>query len=77
MSEIYTTNNLIRFIYQETSPAETANIQHLLQHHSEAKEEYLQLQETLKMLDGVALNPHPTSIAIIMEHAHKQAAELI
>lgn len=77
MSEIYTANDLIRFIYQETSPAETANIQHLLQHNAQAKEEYLQLQETLKMLDDVALDPHPTSISIIMEHSHKQAAELI
>ncbi len=77
MSEIYTSNDLIRYIYNETSPAETANIQHYLQHNTQAKEEYESLMETMDLLPDVSLNAHPTSIKLILEYAHKQAPELI
>lgn len=77
MSEIYTPNDLIRYIYKETSTAETANIQHFIQHNAQAKEEYESLMETLDVLPDVSLNANPTSIQLILEYAHKQAPELI
>jgi hypothetical protein len=77
MSEIYTANDLIRYIYQEITAEESLHIQHLIQHNLSAKEEYESLKDMIGLLDDVALDPSPTSIQIIMEHAHKHDAELI
>lgn len=76
MSEIYTANDLIRYIYKETSAEENVHIQHLLQHNLRAMEEYKELSGTIGSLESVALNAHPTSISLILEHFHQQA-ELI
>jgi hypothetical protein len=77
MSEIYTQDDLIRYIYNETSAEENQHIQHLLQHNLAAKEEFESLKEMVGALDNASLEPDPTSIKIIMEHAHKQTEELI
>jgi hypothetical protein len=77
MSKIYTPNDFIRFIYQETSQAEASNIQHLVSHNVKAKEELDSLREILGMLDEVALDAHPTSIQLVLEHAHRLAEEVI
>ena len=76
MSEIYTANDLIRFIYKETSAEENIHIQHLIQHNIQAAEEYKELLITVDALSEVSLNAHPTSIQLILEHSHHQA-ELI
>lgn len=77
MSEIYTANDLIRFIYKETTPLESANIQFLIQHNLAAKEEYESLLELTTSFADASLDPDPTSVNIIMEYSHNQAAELI
>lgn len=77
MSEIYTQDDLIRYIYQETTADENLRIQHLLQNNIAAKEEFESLKEMVGTLNNASLDPDPTSIRIIMEHAHKQTEELI
>lgn len=77
MSKIYTANDLIRFIYQETNVADSANIQQLITEQPECAEAFEALSDVVSMLDEVSLNASPTSIAIIMEQAHKSAAECI
>lgn len=76
MSEIYTANDLIRFIYKETSAEENIHIQHLIQHNLQAAEAYKELLHTIGSLEQVSLDAHPTSIQLILEHSHHQA-ELI
>ncbi|MES2779385.1 MAG: hypothetical protein V4651_05750 [Bacteroidota bacterium] len=76
MSEIYTANDLIRYIYEETSAEENVHIQHLIQHNLKAAEEFKELLSTIGSLEQVSLNAHPTSIQLILEHSHHQA-ELI
>lgn len=76
MSEIYTENDLIRYIYRETTAEENIHIQHLIQQNLAAKEAFESLKEMIGTLDSASLDPDPTSIRIIMEHAHEQA-ELI
>jgi hypothetical protein len=71
MPEIYTSNDLIRFIYNETSPSETNFINNLIEVDAQASAEFEQLQETVSSLESVSLNAHPTSINLIMEYAHK------
>lgn len=76
MSEIYTANDLIRYIYKETTADENVHIQHLIQHNLQAADEFKELSATIGSLDNVPLDAHPTSISLILEHFHKQA-ELI
>jgi hypothetical protein len=77
MSEIYTANDLLRFLFNETTAEESLHIQHLLKHHQKASEEYQQFKEMLGKLDEESLLPHPTSIQLIMEHSAKNTKELI
>lgn len=73
MSEIYTANDLIRYIYKETSAEENVHIQHLIQHNLQAVDEFKELSATIGSLEDVSLDAHPTSISLIMEHFHQQA----
>jgi hypothetical protein len=77
MPKIYTANDLISFIYNETSTEQSIHVEHLLKHNVKAKEEFDVLKETIDMLDAESLDPHPTSLKIIMEHSAKNAKELI
>jgi hypothetical protein len=72
MSEIYTANDLIRYIYNETSASENIHIQHLIHHNAQAEEEYKELKATINSLETVSLDAHPTTIQLILEHAHQQ-----
>jgi hypothetical protein len=77
MSEIYTATDLIRYIYKETTAEENEHIERLLQHNLAAREEYESYKEMTGILENVSLDPSPTSVKIIMEHAHRHDAELI
>jgi hypothetical protein len=77
MSEIYTANDLLRFIFNETSAEESIHIQHLLKHNLQAKEEYDGLNDMLAKVEESGLDPHPTSVQLILEHSAKSAKELI
>lgn len=77
MSEIYTANDLLRFMFNETTAEESVHIQHLLKHNIQAQEEYNGFQEMLTKLEENSLDPHPTSVKLIMEHSAKSAKELI
>jgi hypothetical protein len=77
MSEIYTANDLLRFMFNETSAEETIHIQHLLKHNTQAKEEYDGLKEMLAKVEESSLDPHPTSVKLILEHSAKNTKELI
>jgi hypothetical protein len=50
MSEIYTANDLLRFMFNETTAEEAVHIQHLLKHNIQAKEEYEGFQDMLTKL---------------------------
>lgn len=71
MPKIYTSNDLIRLLYNETQASETTAIHDLIAMDAEAAAEFEQLQETVSSLESVSLNAHPTSINLIMEYAHK------
>lgn len=75
MSKIYT-EDLIRFIYNETSPQESSAILALSQTNVQLKSELESLQEIITQLDKIELKPSSTSISIIMEEAHRQSAAL-
>ncbi len=75
MRKIYT-NDLIRFIYNETTIEESNPIRLSLQLNPMLKAEYELLKESINQLDSISLLPHPSSIKIIMEESFKQSAEM-
>jgi hypothetical protein len=77
MSKIYTANDFIRFIYQETNAADSANLQKIIDEQPEAAEMVEQFTDVVNMLDGISMHPSPTSVALILEAAHKSTAEFI
>ena len=72
MSKIYTSTDLIRYIYRETTPAENSGIMHQLQVDAVFKEEFENQLAAVFALTESEFNPSPTSVSIIMEHSHKQ-----
>ena len=74
MAKIYT-DDLIRFIYNETTTEESNDISVAILSNNYLMAEYESLSETISQLDSISMIPSPTSIKIIMEEARKQSAE--
>jgi late competence protein required for DNA uptake (superfamily II DNA/RNA helicase) len=75
MPKIYNANDLLRYLYKETSESETADISHLIHHHADAAHDLLRFSEQINSLKQSALDAHPTSINLILEYAHRKAEE--
>ena len=69
MPKIYTSTDLVCYLFQETTTLENAEIANQLQFDTEAAEELEQFQQTLLDLKECELDPHPTSVNIIMEYS--------
>ena len=74
MAKIYT-DDLIRFIYNETTTEESNDISVAILSNNYLMAEYQSLNETITQLNSISMMPNPTSIKIIMEEAHRQSAE--
>jgi hypothetical protein len=74
MAKIYT-DDLIRFIYNETTTEESNDISVAILSNSYLMADYESLSETITQLDSISMIPSPTSIKIIMEEARRQSAE--
>lgn len=72
MSKIYTANDLLRYIYRETTSQENIEILQQLGEDAALKEEFEQQLSTILSLSEAELDPHPTSVNIILEHSLKQ-----
>lgn len=69
MPKIYTPNLVIRHLYHETTPGESSLLNAECLVHNELQEEVLALEKVVQDLDEISLNPHPTSVRIILEYA--------
>lgn len=69
MNVKFTQEDLIRFIYHETSATEENAILEQLGSDDGLLEEYRGLVKTISALDQAKLSPDPTSIRIIMEYS--------
>jgi hypothetical protein len=74
MAKIYT-EDLIRFIYHETTAEESNDISVEVLSNSYLMQEFELLNETITQLDSMSLLPSPTSIKIIMEESRRQSAQ--
>ena len=61
MTKTFTQNDLIRYIYEETSDVESSEIQHALLCDYKLQEEYKNLSSTKSMLDEL-METSPSSL---------------
>lgn len=69
MTKTFTQNDLIRFIYRETSEEETREINKALLCDSELQAQYKELNATHKQLTKAKLEPSSASIQNILNYA--------
>lgn len=77
MRELYTANDLVRHLYHETSERERIQLDHLIHHHEEASTAFELFSEMKTALDGSGLDPHPTSIQLIMEESRRTSPQVL
>lgn len=70
MTKTFTQNDLIRFIYRETSEEETKAINKALLCNSDLQAQYNELSMLHKQLDRAKLEPAAASIQNILNYAH-------
>jgi len=73
MTKNITQDNLIRYIYQETSQEESSLIEEALATDYELKELYESLLESKSELDKVRISPPQDVVDKIMEYSSKTA----
>ncbi|MFN4971487.1 MAG: hypothetical protein ACK45I_00205 [Bacteroidota bacterium] len=71
MCENYTENQLLHLLYTENPTPETTQVLEMMQSTPALSGTFSQWKETLEALDELNLNPHPTSVSLIMEYAAK------
>lgn len=69
MIKIFTENDLIRYVYDETSEVENLDIENALLFDSETQEEYAQLVELKTQLSCVEYIPSEKSVSNILSKA--------
>lgn len=75
MQQPFTPDHLIRYIYKETSAAETLAIDTMLNRDDELWEEYQELHEGYRQLPKVKFSPSPKSIKNILKYSEMTALE--
>ncbi len=71
MSENYSENQLLLYIYDEMDAEEKSAMETELQVNPQLQKRLLEFKQTIKMLDELENEPSQSSIDIIMEHARK------
>jgi hypothetical protein len=66
MTLLFTTEDIIRFIYRETEERENRQIEWFIYKNTELKNEYKSLKETCKYLDSLKISPDDKLISNIL-----------
>lgn len=69
----YTTEELIQYIYQETTAEKTQAMQKAIESDWNLKEKFDALRESMKQLDTVITSPREQSITAILNYARRTA----
>lgn len=75
MQQQFTPNHLVRFIYKETSAAETLAIDHALQHNDALWAEYESLQQGYRHLPKATFSPSKKALKNILAYSERTAVE--
>ncbi len=66
--QTYSTEDLLRFIYKETSSRESSLMANAIEKSYPLKEEYLMLKDSIRQLPKVAFSPSKNTIKAILSH---------
>jgi hypothetical protein len=69
--QLFTQEDLLRYVYGETTPEITTAITEAIQNDWQLKEEYQQLMLVKSQLDTLRLSPSRRTIDAIMDYAQK------
>lgn len=76
MPQRYTENDLLRYLYHETTTAENAGIARQMNLEPAFAESFDHLHQAISVLPECEMMPNPTSVRLIMEYAMKHEARL-
>ncbi|GEO21981.1 hypothetical protein [Cyclobacterium qasimii] len=77
MTKSFTTNDLIRYIYQEMEEEENDQLVQLLQDDQQLMQEYIDLLSTIEKLDIVLIEPSDSIINAIKKKARSKGLEKV
>ncbi len=69
----YTTEELIQYVYQETTVEQTQAIEKALENDWDMKEKIAALKESMQQLDTVLTSPRQQSVLAILNYANRSA----
>ena len=72
----YTTDDLIKFLYKETTQERAKAIEKAMQSDWNLRDEYNALRDSMLQLDSIVDSPRPQSILAILNYA-KSSAEVV
>ncbi|MBA3647693.1 MAG: hypothetical protein H0W62_03940 [Chitinophagales bacterium] len=75
MTNTFTSDDLIRFIYRETSPEEDHLIKLWIQEDADAALSFQQFAEAAQLLDVDDLKPSESSVSIILNYSKTTARQ--
>lgn len=76
MMQLFTTEELLQYVYHETSPEKTAAIEAAIQNDWSLREKLDLLKTTHQQLDEVRMSPRKQTIDFILQYAEKSVEEL-
>ena len=75
MTEYFTQNDLIRYVYQEMNMVENERFMQALHHDESLMQEYLDMVATLEQLDHLILEPSDNVVRMIKKRSRPSGVE--
>lgn len=77
MTSLFTTEELIQYLYKETSQARTAQIEEMLQNDWSLREKLEVLQNSMQILDTPLESPRTETILNVLNYARETVTESV
>ncbi len=77
MTSLFTTEELIQYLYKETSPARTAQIEEMLQNDWSLREKLEVLQNSMQILNTPLESPRTETILNVLNYARETVTESV
>ena len=77
MTLLFTPEELIQYLYKETSPARTAQIEEALQHDWTLREKLEVLKNTLQVIDRPLESPRTEAVMNVINYARETVTESV
>ena len=77
MTLLFTPEELIQYLYKETSPARTAQIEEVLQHDWTLREKLEVLKNTMQLIDRPLESPRTEAVMNVLNYARESVTESV